>query len=85
LIFEIVADCLLLLGVSRHLRRLEAAVVIELVIRDLFEPSPSDCNGFLSLYRRCSRIGYSSGARGLEDPHLMSGCAAPAEGLTLDS
>jgi hypothetical protein len=32
-----------------------------------------------------SQIGYSSGARGLEDPHLMSGCVAPAEGLTLDS
>jgi hypothetical protein len=27
----------------------------------------------------------SSKARGLEDPHLESGCAAPAEGLTLDS
>jgi hypothetical protein len=36
----------------------------------------------LSLPRRSSRIGYSSGARDLEDPHLMSGCAAPAEGLT---
>jgi hypothetical protein len=29
--------------------------------------------------------GSSARARGLEDPHLMSGCAAPAEGLTLDS
>jgi hypothetical protein len=27
----------------------------------------------------------SSKARGLEDPHLESECAAPAEGLTLDS
>jgi hypothetical protein len=27
----------------------------------------------------------SSKARGLEDPHLESGCAAPTEGLTLDS
>jgi hypothetical protein len=60
-------------------------VVIELVIRDLFEPSPSDCDGLLSLPRGCSRIGYSSGARGLEDPHLMCGCATPAEGSTLDS
>jgi hypothetical protein len=39
----------------------------------------------LSLPRGSSRIGYSSVARGLEDPHLVSGCAAPAEGLTLDS
>jgi len=23
-------------------------------------------------------------ARGLDDPHLVSGCAAPAEGLALD-
>jgi hypothetical protein len=60
-------------------------VVIELMIGDLFEPSPSDCEGFLSLPRRSSRIGYSSGARGLEDPHLVSGCAAPTEGLTLYS
>jgi hypothetical protein len=60
-------------------------VVIELVIGDLFEPSPSDCEGFLSLPRMSSRIGYSSGARGLEDPHLVSGCAAPAKGSTLDS
>jgi hypothetical protein len=27
----------------------------------------------------------SSKARGSKDPHLESGCAAPAEGLTLDS
>jgi hypothetical protein len=27
----------------------------------------------------------SARAHGLEDPHLMSGCAAPAKGLTLDS
>jgi hypothetical protein len=60
-------------------------VVIELAIGDLFEPSPSDCEGFLSLPRGSSRSGYSSGARGLEDPHLVSGCAAPSEGLTLDS
>jgi hypothetical protein len=51
----------------------------------LFRASPSDCEGFLSLLRRSSRIGYSSGARGLEDLHLVSGCAAPAEGLTLVS
>jgi hypothetical protein len=51
----------------------------------LFWASPSDCEGFLSLPRRSSRIGYSSGARGLEDPLLVSGCVAPAEGLTLDS
>jgi hypothetical protein len=60
-------------------------VVIELVIGDLFEPSPSDCEGFLSLSHGSSRIGYSSGARGLEDPHLVSGCTAPAEDSTLDS
>jgi hypothetical protein len=60
-------------------------VVIELMIGDLFEPSPSDCEGFLSLPRGSSRIGYSSGARSLEDPHLVSGCAAPAESLTFDS
>jgi hypothetical protein len=51
----------------------------------VFRASPSDCEGFLSLPRGSSRIGYSSGARGLEDPHLVSVCAAPAEGLTLDS
>ena len=51
----------------------------------LFRASPSDCEGFLSLPRGSSRIGYSSEARGLEDPHLVSGCAAPAEGSTLDS
>jgi hypothetical protein len=28
---------------------------------------------------------YSSGAYGLEDPYLVSGCVAPAEGSTLDS
>jgi hypothetical protein len=39
----------------------------------------------LSLPRGSSRIGYSSGARGLEDPHLVSECAAPTKGLTLDS
>jgi hypothetical protein len=38
----------------------------------------------LSLPRGSSRIGYSSRARGSEDPHLVSGCATPAEGLTLD-
>jgi hypothetical protein len=27
----------------------------------------------------------SSKARGLKDPHLECGCAAPAEGLTFDS
>jgi hypothetical protein len=59
-------------------------VVIELVIGDLFEPSPSDCEGLLILFRGSSRIGYSSGARGLEDPHLVSGCATPVEGSTLD-
>jgi hypothetical protein len=78
-------DCLLLLGVSRHPRWLRAAVVIELAIRDLFEPSPSDCEGFLSLLRGSLWIGYSSGTRGLEDPHLVSGCVAPTEGLTFDS
>jgi hypothetical protein len=60
-------------------------VVIELAIGDLFNPSLSDCEGFLSLPRGNSRIGYSSGARGLEDPHLVSGCAAPAEDSALDS
>jgi hypothetical protein len=39
----------------------------------------------LSLPRGGSRIGYFSGARGLEDPYLVSECAAPAEDLTLDS
>jgi hypothetical protein len=39
----------------------------------------------LSLPRRSSRIGYSSGARVLDDPYLVSGCAAPDEGLNLDS
>jgi hypothetical protein len=51
----------------------------------LFRASPSDCEGFLSLPRGSSRIGYSSGARGLEDPHLMSGCTTPTESLTIDS
>jgi hypothetical protein len=51
----------------------------------MFRASPSDCEGFLSLPRRSLRIGYSSEARGLEDPYLVSGCVAPAEGLTLDS
>jgi hypothetical protein len=60
-------------------------VVIELTIGDLFEPSPSVCEGFLILPRGSSRIGYSSGARGLEDPDLVSGCAEPTEGSTLDS
>jgi hypothetical protein len=39
----------------------------------------------LSLPRGSSRIGYSSGAHGLEDPYLVSGYAAPAEGSTLHS
>jgi hypothetical protein len=51
----------------------------------LFRASPSDCEGFLSLHCGSSWISYSSGARGLEDPYLVSGCTAPAEGLTLDS
>jgi hypothetical protein len=51
----------------------------------LFRASPSVYEGFLSLPRESSLTGYSSGARGLEDPHLVSGYAAPAEGLTLDS
>jgi hypothetical protein len=51
----------------------------------LFRASSSDCEGFLSLPCESSRIGYSSEARGLEDPYLVSGCAAPSEGLTLDS
>jgi hypothetical protein len=45
-------------------------VVIELTIGDLFEPSLSDREGFLILLHGSSRIGYSSGARGLEDPIL---------------
>jgi hypothetical protein len=60
-------------------------VVIELAIGDLFEPSLSDCEGFLILPSGSSRIGYYSGAHGLEDPHLMSECVAPTEGSTLDS
>jgi hypothetical protein len=60
-------------------------VVIELTIGDLFKPSPSDCEGFLNLPHGSSRIGYSSGAHDLEDPHLVSECAALAEGSTLDS
>jgi hypothetical protein len=51
----------------------------------LFQASPSDCEGFLSLPYGSSWIGYSSGAHGLEDPHLVSGCAAPTEGLTPES
>jgi hypothetical protein len=43
------------------------------------------CKGFLILPRESSRIVYSSGARGLEDLHLVCGCAASAEGSTLDS
>jgi hypothetical protein len=58
---------------------------VELMIGDLFEPSPSDCEGFLSLFRGSTRIGYSSGARGLEDPHLVSESATPADGSTLDN
>jgi hypothetical protein len=37
------------------------------------------------LPRGSSQIGYSSGAHGLEDLHLVCGCATPAEGSTLDS
>jgi hypothetical protein len=51
----------------------------------LFQASPSDCEGFLSLPHGSSRIGYSSGAHGLEDPHLVVGCEVLAEGSTLDS
>jgi hypothetical protein len=58
---------------------------VELVIGDLFESSPSDREGFLILPHGSSRFGYSSGACGLEDPHLVSRYAAPAEGSTLDS
>jgi hypothetical protein len=53
--------------------------------RRLCEAPEKLCEGFLSLPRGSSRIGYSSRARGLEDLYLVSGCAAPAEGLTLDS
>jgi hypothetical protein len=58
---------------------------VELMIGDYFEPHQAIVRGFLSLPRGSSRIGYSSGARGLEDPHLVSGCVAPTEGSTLDS
>jgi hypothetical protein len=58
---------------------------VELNLGDYFKPHQVDCEGFLSLPRGSLRIGYSSGARGLEDPHLVSGCAAPVEGSTLDS
>jgi hypothetical protein len=43
------------------------------------------CKGFLILPHESSQIGYSSEARGLEDPHLVCGCAAAAEGSTFDS
>jgi hypothetical protein len=58
---------------------------VELDLGDCFEPHQVDCERFLSFSRGSSRIGYSSEACGLEDPHLVSGCAAPAEGSTLDS
>jgi hypothetical protein len=58
---------------------------VELDLGDCFEPHQVECEGFLSLPRGSSRKGYSSGARGLEDLHLVSGCAAPTEGSTLDS
>jgi hypothetical protein len=58
---------------------------VELVIGDCFEPHQVIVRGSWAFFRGSSRIGYSSGARGLEDPHLMSGCAALAEGLTLNS
>jgi hypothetical protein len=51
----------------------------------LFRVSLSDCERFLSLPRGSLWISYSSRARGLKDPYLVSGCAAPTEGLTLDS
>jgi hypothetical protein len=43
------------------------------------------CKGFLILPHESSQIGYSSGARGLKNLHLVCGCAAHAEGSTLDS
>jgi hypothetical protein len=79
------ADCLLLLGVSRHPRRLGAAVVLSLTLEIVSSLTKLIVRGFLSLPRGSSRIGYSSEARGLKDLHLVSGCAAPAEGSTLDS
>ena len=42
------------------------------------------CEGFLSLPRGRSQLATLWIARGMEDPHLVSGCAAPAEGLALD-
>jgi hypothetical protein len=84
LILEFAADCLLLLGVSRHPRRLGAAVVLSSQL-EIVGALTKCCKGFLILSRGSSRIGYSSGARGLEDPHLVCGCATPAEGSTLDS
>jgi hypothetical protein len=58
---------------------------VELNLRDYFEPHQVDCEGFLSLSRGSSRIGYSSEAHGVKDPYLVNGCATPAEGSTLDS
>jgi hypothetical protein len=46
---------------------------VEFDLGDCFEPHQVNCEGFLSLPRGSSRIGYSSEARGLEDPHLVSG------------
>jgi hypothetical protein len=43
------------------------------------------CKGILILPHGSSQIRYSSGARGLEDPHLVCSCVAPTEGSTLDS
>jgi hypothetical protein len=84
LIFELTVDFLLLLGVSQHPRRLGAAMVLSSWLK-IVSSLTKWLWGVLELSLRESWIDYSSGARGLEDSHLVSRCVAPAEGLTPDS
>ena len=54
------------------------------MIGDCLEPHQVICEGFLSLPRGRSQLATLVDCSWLGGSHLMSGCAAPAEGLALD-
>jgi hypothetical protein len=54
------------------------------MIGDCFKPHQVVCEGFLSHSHGRSQLTTLVDCLCLEDPHLVSGCVAPAKGLALD-